>query len=552
MAWQAFVTIIAIAGIVLVASGIIAFIGHMVINVFDTEKRVDSKPTKEALDFTQYKQYQQEFNAQKEFNYESINAAKAERAKAMAEKTAEDELFNLLEDDDAELAEMENRLKAQAKVQPQPEYVQPQQTYGDPYYQPYSQQQNYNQYAQPINEQPVQPMYQQPVQPIYAEPTTPIYAEPGAPVAEAPQTENNEDFDDDFDIDALIEEIADDVVEEEVETIQSKSVKTDSVLDSYNLDDYLNKSQEELSDLEADDENETEDAAEQTETEVPAKEIKKEIENVRVEADKSPVVRVAESKVTEVKKAETKQEIAPVEKQVQTDIVEEEIKFEDIIDIEDDDDEEILQEVRTFIANKSLPAPPVIIDDRNDAELKAAADTIKGLKAQLESLNQQLEEVRKNKTTVVTVDNMTEEQCLQRLLNLEERLKMVKKDYKVNLKEYRPLKKVMKDLEKFQTKLRRKDAVVAKKKVALYGVNNYVDIDKEKAEKLANELELLDGLRLSVAHCEEVINANKDRFPILERTNDILEKQIAQLEADIEHTNVILQKIRDAQGNGNK
>ena len=106
----------------------------------------------------------------------------------------------------------------------------------------------------------------------------------------------------------------------------------------------------------------------------------------------------------------------------------------------------------------------------------------------------------------------------------------------------------MNDLEKYQTKLRRKDTMVAKKKVALYGVNNYVDIDKEKAEKLANDLELLDGLRLSVSHCEEVIEQNKDRFPILERTNKILEEQIEHLEADLAAANETLRKIREENG----
>ena len=84
----------------------------------------------------------------------------------------------------------------------------------------------------------------------------------------------------------------------------------------------------------------------------------------------------------------------------------------------------------------------------------------------------------------------------------------------------------------------------------MYGVNNYVDIDKERAEKLANELELLDGLRLSVNHCEEVINANKDRFPILEHANQILEDQITHIEADIASTQATLQKIREKKGNG--
>ena len=140
---------------------------------------------------------------------------------------------------------------------------------------------------------------------------------------------------------------------------------------------------------------------------------------------------------------------------------------------------------------------------------------------------------------------MTEEECANRLEVLEERLKNAKREYKINMKEYKPLKKVMSDLEKYQTKLRRKETIVAKKKVSLYGVNNYVDIDKEKAEKLANELELLDGLRLSVQHCEEVINANKDRYPILEHTNKILEDQIAHIEADIATTSATLAKLRE-------
>ena len=174
---------------------------------------------------------------------------------------------------------------------------------------------------------------------------------------------------------------------------------------------------------------------------------------------------------------------------------------------------------------------------------------IAALKAQLENLNRQLEEVRATKVEVVSI-NTTEEECIARLEMLEERLKNVKKDHKINAKEYRPLKKVMNDLERYQTKLRRKEAVVAKKKVALYGVNNYVDIDKEKAEKLANELELLDGLRLSVHHCEEVINANKDRFPVLEHTNQILEDQIAHIETDIAATQETLRKLREQNGNG--
>ena len=92
---------------------------------------------------------------------------------------------------------------------------------------------------------------------------------------------------------------------------------------------------------------------------------------------------------------------------------------------------------------------------------------------------------------------------------------------------------------------------MAKKKVALYGVNNYVDIDKDKAEKLAQELELLEGLKLSVGHCEEVMNANVDRYPILVHTDKILRENIANIESDIETLNKELKVLREKKDSEN-
>lgn len=187
-------------------------------------------------------------------------------------------------------------------------------------------------------------------------------------------------------------------------------------------------------------------------------------------------------------------------------------------------------------------APIPLVEDRSQE--------IEELKAQLALANQKLEEARNSKVEVVTV-NMTEEACLERLAILEERLKNAKADLKINMKEYRPLKKVMDNLERYQTKLRRKENSLANKKVALYGVNKYVDIDKEQAEKVLNESELVDGLRLSVQHCEEVIELNKDRYPILAHTNKILTDNIANLEQDIESTKQMLKTIRDNKDGNN-
>lgn len=303
-----------------------------------------------------------------------------------------------------------------------------------------------------------------------------------------PVEEKLEEDTDELDLDAMLEEISGDIIEEEKEkAVEENAPKMSDELANYNIEDYLKEDEEESAETEID--------SEEVADEVVGEEQVEAVETVE-ETDEEP--------------ADEGMEIKPEE-----------------------------TEETSVVETVEEPAKPVEDDE--------SKKVIEELKAQLADLNKQLEEARGSKTEVVTI-NMTEEECVARLEMLENRLKEVKKDYKTNLKEYKPLRKVMNDLEKYQTKLRRKDTIVAKKKVALYGVNNYVDIDKEKAEKLANDLELLEGLRLSVNHCEEVINANKDRYPILERTNQILEDQIAHIEEDIASTQATLDKIREQNG----
>jgi len=144
--------------------------------------------------------------------------------------------------------------------------------------------------------------------------------------------------------------------------------------------------------------------------------------------------------------------------------------------------------------------------------------------------------------TKTMFSDLTLEQLDERLEKLQSRLKINDKDLKANKKEFLPLSRVKKTLEKDQEKLRRREAIIARKKVILYGVNNYVDIDEDKAKKLSEDLDLLDGLRLSVQHCEDVMSANKDRYPILEKTNQILVEVNKDLKDDIaEIQNAILE-----------
>lgn len=338
----------------------------------------------------------------------------------------------------------------------------------------------------------------------------------------------------------------------------------DSIYDLDDEDETLQKLEEEL--VKEEKVQKTVKDAEKVDAEVIGVDGTQTIETEEDDFDLDAMLNEISDEVIEEEKSETPEEVA-MSDELQSYSIDEMLKqAEETEENQEEDDEaeeldiadfidevEEAEEVTEVETEEEVEEISEIEEDEEEIEepvVEVASNSeVEELKAQLAELNRQLELARTAKVEVVKID-VTEDECVQKIEILEERLKNVKKDYKINLKEYRPLKKVMNDLERYQTKLRRKEAIVAKKKVALYGVNNYVDIDKEKAEKLANELELLDGLRLSVNHCEEVINANKDRFPILEHTNQILEDQIAHLEFDLAQAQETLKKIREKNGNG--
>lgn len=131
------------------------------------------------------------------------------------------------------------------------------------------------------------------------------------------------------------------------------------------------------------------------------------------------------------------------------------------------------------------------------------------------------------------LSNLTLEELEARLADEQESLKENEKDLRQCKKEFIPLRRVKKTLENDEKKLRRKEALVAKQKVVLYGVNNYGDIDEEKAKKLAEDLDLLDGLKLSVQHCQEVMDKNEERYPLLEKIFNLLTSQNEEIKNDI-------------------
>ncbi len=290
-------------------------------------------------------------------------------------------------------------------------------------------------------------------------------------------------------------------------------------------------------------------------------EVVEEVKDERVEEPKVEVQEevVEEEQPVDLEKAEQEElearRAAGIVDEPQNEVVRDEVQEEVASKNETDDDNgqeienlisDVTLETREYeeeLAKQEEERARLEEEQAREQELEAGKAREEELRREIEELKKQIESDKetiksleeKNVGTIQMVKMPTEsrEELESRLEILKQRLKENEKELSANRKEFVPLRRVNMTLDNDKKKLRRKEAIVAKQKVVLYGVNNYVDIDEEKAKKLSEELDLLEGLRLSVQHCEEVMQKNKDRYPILERANTYLVKNQAQLKEDI-------------------
>ena len=233
--------------------------------------------------------------------------------------------------------------------------------------------------------------------------------------------------------------------------------------------------------------------------------------------------------------AEETVEENPVEEVIET--AEEEIEEEPVVE------EETIEEVEEpAVEEEVVEEPAEEAPAVNEEIISAMRAEFEAELAKLRERNSELEAELNNKENNPTGSI---EEYEARLETLKQRLAANDKELRKVKKEYLPLRKVNRTLENDERKLRRKEAIVAKQKVVLYGVNNISDIDEEKAKKLSEELDLLEGLKLSVQHCQEVMNANKDRYPILENTFNILTANNETLKEDIKATEEAIAKLKE-------
>ena len=95
------------------------------------------------------------------------------------------------------------------------------------------------------------------------------------------------------------------------------------------------------------------------------------------------------------------------------------------------------------------------------------------------------------------------------------------------------MQKVHKTYARDEVKLRRQEALVVNQKVTAYGVNKKDKLSDDKKAKLDENVKKLKELKESVDSCALIIEQNKDRYPILEKNNKLLTKQVKRLTEDI-------------------
>lgn len=149
-----------------------------------------------------------------------------------------------------------------------------------------------------------------------------------------------------------------------------------------------------------------------------------------------------------------------------------------------------------------------------------------------ESMVEEIKVEEKPKTKAPLKPTFEKEYYEQRITELEEELKEAEKELRANKSEYIPLTRIHKAYARDSEKLRKKELVVAKQKVALYGVNAK-NVDPAKKAKLDENLQALAELKDSVQHCEEIIKKNKDRYPVIEKNNQLITKHIERINEEI-------------------
>lgn len=173
-----------------------------------------------------------------------------------------------------------------------------------------------------------------------------------------------------------------------------------------------------------------------------------------------------------------------------------------------------------------------ITKEEPEIETKVIEETVTTVEETIPGTDTVITTVEKTPMKASSRPTFEKEYYEKKLDELDEELKEAEKELRHNKSEYIPLSRIYKAYARDSEKLRKKEIQVAKQKIALYGVNS-TKVDPAKKAKLDENLQALSELKDSVAHCEEVIKKNKDRYPVLEKNNTLINRQISRINEDI-------------------
>ena len=312
--------------------------------------------------------------------------------------------------------------------------------------------------------------------------------ESNVPVLEKPKAkkaqESSAQMVEDFSLDAKPEEVV--LIEEEkladVDEVKAEEEKAE-VQEAISQEDKENaerrayleaRRQELIRRMQAEVAEEVEEVEDDDEveevSEVPVEEQAVVEEQAAQEITEEAVEESATETVADVEEIEEVEETQPVEAEVTEDVVETEA-VETVEEVSNDEPEvDALAEERRAL-------------EEEKAKYTALLEELAAAKKALQEQAVQPAPVVVSQDASIPVEYSLEE-LKEKLAIAEERLRTTEKEFKQCKKEYIPLRRVWSTYEKDSKKLRRKAALVAKQKVLLYGVNNYADIDEEKARNL--------------------------------------------------------------------
>ena len=313
------------------------------------------------------------------------------------------------------------------------------------------------------------------------------------------------------------------------------------IVENYNPEEEEKEEEENAEETPVEENEEaTEEVAEEVATEEETEESAEETEE---DDETSEYIRQRRLELMErLAKMQEENEEETEEGEETVDVTEEETPAEETAEETTEETTEVAEEEATEEVTEEVSAEEVVAEEATEEAEEATEETVEEVAE--ETTEEETEEAQNVLTPAFTLEELEAQ-----LVEEQEKLKTNEKELRQCKKDYLPLRRVKKTLENDEKKLRRKEALVAKQKVVLYGVNNYADIDEEKAKKLAEDLDLLDGLKLSVQHCEEVMSKNEERYPLLEKIYNLLSAQNEELKSNVNELQEAIAELK-AQGEG--